>query len=143
MIIEPSPIRNVEYINLSPSSLRISWDPPSTPNGFNITYKVLYQQLTVGDILPTEVCTSSGIAASNFILQSTIDATVATSTVSLNDSCPCLSTPVATVNQAKIADIRRENQNFFEYLVNEVFYRKTPAPKAVSTANATLSTTGR
>ena len=90
-----------------------------------------------------EVCTSSGTVASNLILYPSIDTTVSTSTVSLNNSCSCLSTTVTTINQAKTSDIRKENENFFEYLVNKVFYRKTSAPTTVSTANTTLSTTGR
>lgn len=127
----------MEYVNLSPSSFRVSWDPPLSPNGLNLTYKITYQERLVQQSLPTEVCTSSGAVIPNLILKPVTDITPTTSTAVANDSCPCLVTTGTTISQSEASDIKREDQNFYEYLTQLFFYRKTAAPTTMSTANVT------
>jgi len=44
VFIDPSPARNVTAVAEFPNELRVSWQPPSSPNG-NVTHYYVYWRL--------------------------------------------------------------------------------------------------
>ena len=56
-LLVPSEPRNLSYVNVSASSIRVSWDPPLEKNGIILSYTLEYTELltnttTYIDILP-------------------------------------------------------------------------------------------